>query len=82
MKIEDDEPKRTLIAEQWWAGLLLLFLWAIIILVACGLMGCVPPRARIVYHGEFGDYAYSSKSGVTVDIRSLVRKHFEIIPEK
>lgn len=33
MKPTDDDPKRYLILEQWWSGLVCLLVWAAAILV-------------------------------------------------
>lgn len=40
------------------------------------------PKTGITYHGEYGDYTYSAKSGFSTDLHNIARSKLEITREK
>ena len=56
---------------------------AILLAIILSLSGCgYVPRARITYHGEYGDYTYSAKSGFSAELHNIARSKLEITREK
>lgn len=53
----------------------------ILLIVACN--SCTyPPRAIVTYHGNYGDYSYSAKSGFVANLRNLATPEIEITKDK
>ena len=64
-------------------GLVCLLLFLALMAAVIVLGSCAnPPRARIIYHGQYGDYSYSAKSGFEANLKNVITRKIEITTDK